>query len=184
MFCLRCGYNDVGKTYKMDIYKIDVTGPDPFKKGYGIIVLYNQKHPYAFRLPSSLQSEIRRLFNNGFYKFDNKFILKPRTYSSILFLILEQIAKENQTHDTDFDLHLCNDFDGHQNDIAHLLKNMCLNNLIFKEFSIDNYHFRKHPKKSMIQQLALQVGKGDFTGINKVKIDSSRLHSLISKKKK
>ena len=167
----------------MDIYKIDITGDDLLSKGYGVIVLFNNEHPYAYKFSSSLQAEIRNYFNKKLYGFENKKILKPRAYSAILGLLLRQISKENQTETKNFDLHICNDFDGHQNDIIHLLKENATKMFIFGDITSDNYHFRKHSKKSKIQQLAIQVSRGNWTGINKVKIDRKEFHSLVAKKK-
>lgn len=167
----------------MDLYKIDVTGDDIFNKGYGIIVLYNNKQVYGYKFSSEMQSEIRNNFKGGCYGFSNSKIIKPRVYCAVLSLILKQVSEENQTHDEEFDLHLCNDFDGHQHDIIQFLKDITKNMLIFKDISTDNYHFTKHPKKSKIQKFSLQLSKGDWTEINKVKIDERELHKLIAKKK-
>lgn len=165
----------------MDVYKIDVTGDDILSKGYGVIVLYNSRYCYAYKFSSSLQSKICNYYKVGEYGITKR-ILKPRLYCAVLSKILHQISKEKVTHDEDFQLQICNDFDGHQNDIIQILKEHTKDLLVFGDITVDNYVFTRHPKKSKIQQLALTLGRGGWENISRVRIDESELHNLIAKR--
>lgn len=167
----------------MDLYEIDVTGDDLLKKGYGIIVLYNNKYAYGYRLPSDLQKNIRKYHNEGRYGLKTTKILKPRAYCAILINILIKISTEHQTETSQFKLNICNDFDGHKSDIIQILRNETKIKMIFEEITADNYSFVKHPKKSKIQKYALRLYRGESDNLTKLKIDKEKIHDIIAKPK-
>ncbi|MFT4343351.1 MAG: hypothetical protein ACMXYE_01240 [Candidatus Woesearchaeota archaeon] len=101
----------------MDNYKIDVTGDDILSKNAGIVIVYNNKFVYGFKFNSHLQNTIRNNFQKNLYCFSNKKILKPRIYCAVVTLILKKIQIDHYTDPTSFQLNICNDFDGHSNDI-------------------------------------------------------------------
>lgn len=166
----------------MDLYQIDVTGDDLLDKGYGIIVLYNKKYAYAYRFSSEIQAEIRNNFNSDNYGITKK-MLKPRAYSCVVYLILKRIHREHSLMETsDFHMEICDDFWNHENDIIQMLRDLTVRNLIFEDINKDNYTFTKHNKRSKIQTLAIQLGRGEWIGISKVDINKDDLHNLIAKK--
>jgi len=167
----------------MDIYNIDVTGDDLFAKNFGIIVVYNNSHVYAFKFASDLQKRIRGLFNNYEFGFENKHILKPRIYCAILTLILKHIGITNKTNKNDFLLNMCNDFDGHNNDIVALLKENLSSENVFLKFDSNNYYFVRHHKKSLIQESAQKVYRGNWKNITKINLNEKEIFNLIAKPK-
>ena len=167
----------------MDNYKIDITGDDLLSKNAGLIVVYNNELVYAYKLSSDLQTTIRNNFTNGNYCFENKKLLKPRVYCAILTSIIKKIAQENATDLKNFQMNICNDMDGHSQNIIDILKQHFKDLMLFEQFTGDNYSFVKHPKKSLIQQSALKVYRGNWQGIIKVKLEIDELHNLIAKPK-
>lgn len=167
----------------MDIYNIDVTGDDLFAKNSGIIVVYNNTKVYAFKFSSNLQKNIRGLFNNFEFGFNNKKILKPRIYCAILTLILREIVFKNKSNRIDYLLNMCNDFDGHNNDIIAILKENFITYNLFTKFDSNNYYFVRHHKKSLIQESSEKVYRGIWDGINKVNLNEKDIFNLIAKPK-
>ena len=167
----------------IDIYKIDVTGFDILSKRYAIMVLYNKKYAYAYKFSAQLQSKIKELCKQGAYGIKKTRYVKPRIYSTVVYLILKQIYQDHPTNQEDFEIHFCNDFDGHQGYIVDRIRELTVKNNIFLDISVDNYSFRKHPKNSSIQQLGLRLSKGDWTDIHKALITDSEIHNLLVRKR-
>lgn len=167
----------------MDTYNIDVTGDDLFAKNSGIIVVYNNSKVYAYKFSSDIQKHIRDLFNKNQFGFTNKHILKPRIYCAVLTLILKYISAYNRTNKKDYILNMCNDFDGHGNDIIAILKENLIIEKIFLQLTSDNYLFVRHPKKSLIQVSAENVYRGIWDNITKIIINEKELFNLIAKPK-
>ena len=90
----------------MDIYKIDVTGKDILSENFGIIILYNNKHAYAYKFSSAIQSEITENYRNGSFGYNINRQVKPRLYTSVVYLILKQISNENQNETKNYELHI------------------------------------------------------------------------------
>ena len=167
----------------MDIYKVDVTGADIFANNYGVVILYNNKYPYAYKFDPSLQKKIRKLASKGEYGVAYDRRIKPRLYCSIVFLLFKQISQEHQVHDSDFEIHFCNDFDGYQNVIIERLCHLTKTNFIFKDIHIDNYSFRRHSKSSKIQKYCLALSRNEYSGLSIINLDENDIHNLIAKKK-
>lgn len=168
----------------MDVYNVDVTGDDLLAKNSGIIVVYNNSKVYAYKFSSNLQKSIRDLFNQNEFGFNNKKILKPRICCAVLTLILKYISIKNKIDKNGYLLNLCKDLDGHTNDIIALLKENLIGENIFFELTSDNYFFVRHPKKSLIQESAQNVFRGNWDNITKVAISEKELFNLIAKPKK
>lgn len=167
----------------MDNYKIDVTGDDILSKKAGIVIVYNNQYVYGFLIPSKLQKNIREKFNKRVYGFENKKILKPRAYCAILTLMIKQIYLEQTTDSFNFQLDICNDFDGHGQNIINILRENLVNYNVFKDITVDNCLFVRHPKKSLVQKSAEKISKNEWEGIIKTSLNIGEIHTLITKKK-
>ena len=167
----------------MDNYKIDVTGNDLLSKGAGIIVVFNNERVYAFRFDSQTQKDIRDNFQEGNYCFTNKHLLKPRVYCAVLAGILLAIAEENITETRRFQLDICRDLYGQEQNIINILRQHVKHLHLFEDITADHYLFVRHPKKSLVQKSAQKIWNNDWEGIERVKIIDDDLHNLIAKPK-
>lgn len=165
----------------MDNYKVDVTGHDLLKSNSAIIVVYNNKYIYAYQLNEKIRCKILEFFRTKKYGFNNHKILKPKVYAAILSLIIKQILIEQNAYTDDYHFDLCNDLDGHSQDIIQYLKNNFTNLNLLNDFNCNKYLFVRHPKKSLVQQSGLNIKNGNWDEIIKIKFEENLLHNLIAK---
>ncbi len=131
-----------------------------------------------------MQHEIRTFSNEKRYGVSNDNNFKPRVYTVVLSYILKEIAKTVKTNKSDFKLCICNDFDGHQAGIIELLNEKCVvKEKIFNDLDKSKYLFQRHAKNSKIQQISLQLHRGNWMGIIQINISKSEVHNLIAKNK-
>lgn len=161
-----------------DIICIDVSGKDILDPHFSICVVLNDKHRYGYRFEQIIQDKLKSGYNSGAYNLKQKknyINLKIRLYSAIVCLLLEYILS-SQNISLDCIIFMCNDFDGHFNDIRQFL----LSNLS-QPWLTGNIRLHRHSKSSVIQLTAKALSKGVKAGIILPEISLKSIIKLIIK---
>lgn len=137
-------------------FEIDVSGEDILDKDYVICVANKENLIKGFKMSSSLVKTLNSKFGQGIYNRYNKSLkgksnFKIRLYSIIIYLIFKSIKVKEP-----FNLILCRDFDGKENDIKSNL------NYFLKELlglKIKNIRFTRLEQDSNAHQYAYLMKK-------------------------
>lgn len=161
-----------------NILCIDVSGKDILDSNFAICLTVNDKCCFGYRLEKQVQDVLKRGYISGRYNLEakkNYINLKIRLYSAIVSLLLEYAASKLQLDD--YLILMCNDFDGHFNDIIQFLQSKTRLRDIAR-----NTILHRHSHNSLIQTAAKSLAKGRTAEIIKVDIKLDELEMLIRKK--
>jgi hypothetical protein len=161
-----------------NILCIDVSGKDILDSNFAICLTVNDRYCYGYRLEKQVQAILKRGYGSGKYNLEikkNYINLKIRLYSAIVSLLLKYVSSRFQLED--YLILMCNDFDGHFNDILQFLQSKT--NL---RDIVRNTVLHRHSHDSLIQTAAKALAKGKTAGIIKLDINLGELEALIRKK--
>lgn len=125
-------------------FEIDVSGSDILEKNYTICVADNNSIIKGFKFSKELCSILSSKYGQGLYKKykksqQGKVTFKLRLYSIAIYYIFKSLNIK------EFDLKICKDYDGKENDIKSNLKflledrlNLKINEVIFTKLEKDS----------------------------------------------
>lgn len=161
-----------------NILCIDVSGKDILDSNFAICLTVNDKSCFGYRLEKQVQDILKKGYISGRYNLEakkNYINLKIRMYSAIVSLLLEYAASKIKLDD--YLILMCNDFDGHFNDIIQFLQSKTRLRDIAR-----NTVLHRHSHDSLIQTAVKSLAKGKTAGIIKLDINVNELEALIRKK--
>lgn len=135
----------------VDVFEVDKSGDDVLTINYSIVLIKNDKIPYGYRIPSSIQKELINDFKEGLLGIKNKINFKVRFHTKIIILLLKEAIKGRKPNNP-CKILICNDLDGHFHEIRDMivknLKNQMPN---LKKENITQAYFNKD---SLINKVA------------------------------
>jgi len=113
------------------LLRIDKFGGDIFEKDYSTVLTLNKEQVYGVNIPKKIKDSLVSEFKKGHLKIDhssdkkkkNRFRL--RFHTAIIIKIIERVVYDLGKVE-DLAIEICNDFDGHFNEI----KDMIFKNII------------------------------------------------------
>ena len=108
----------------VNIVQIDKSGRDVFEKDYSIVVVVNNNNVYGVNISQEIKDIVLRDFRRGDLGIfgqserSSKIRLRVRFHTVVIILILREIVKR---HGSNFNIQICNDFDGHFHEIKYTL---------------------------------------------------------------
>lgn len=157
---------------------IDVSGKDILNTRYAIAIVLDDKYCYGYRFEEKVQRKIRANYISGAYNlpFKKNYInLKIRLYSAIVARLLKEVINKHKIKE--FIILMCNDFDGHFNDIIQYLES----NTNIPDIK-EKTHLHRHCKDSLIQISVKALSKGEKRGICIIGLKLKEIEELIKKK--
>jgi hypothetical protein len=121
----------------VNIFQIDKSGRDLFEKDYSIVLILNKEKVYGVNISQEIKDKLLSQFRSGKLNLDghsekkrkNRFRL--RFHTSIVIKLLEKAMCDFKI-EKNFNIQICNDFDGH----FHEIKDMIFKNISKKYSSL------------------------------------------------
>ena len=112
------------------LFQIDKSGSDVFEKDYSLVLVLNKKDIYGVNIPQKIKDNLVYLFKAGGLKINHrsekhrKNRFRIRFHTAVIIKLIEKAIYDLGAVDS-VNIELCNDIDGHFNEI----KDMIFNNI-------------------------------------------------------
>jgi len=110
------------------LFEVDKSGCEIFEKDYSIAIVKNKEVVYGINVPQNIRDILLHLFNSRQIKMNStnsrkeKLRFKIRTHVSLIIYLIREAIKEMGYVDK-IRIEICNDIDGHFNEIKDMIYN-------------------------------------------------------------
>lgn len=162
------------------LFEIDISGQDILNEDFAVAIA-DKNLIYGYKIKGSLVNRIIQDYNSGKYRYKGKKNFKIRFYSLIIYCLFKRIIKDKpKVKKEKIQLAICNDFDGHENDIKSNLILFLKEKLKLK---INDFKFCKLPKDSIADRYAYLFRKDTRHRLpNSININLKEIEKFLIKK--
>jgi hypothetical protein len=165
------------------LLEIDISGQDILNEDFAVAIA-NKNLIYGYKIKGNLVNRIIQDYNSGKYRYKGKKgkkNFKIRFYSLIIYCLFKNIIRDKpKIKKEKIQLAICNDFDGHENDIKSNLTLLLKDKL---KLEIDSFKFGKLPQDSIADRYAYLFRKDTRRQLpNSIKIILKEIEKFLIKK--
>ncbi len=153
----------------IDLFEIDKSGYDVMERDYAIVVVKNNKLVYGYKINQKCRDDLVRELNQGHLGINDtkgkidRLRFKIRLHTAIIILLMKEAVKKREILN-DCKILICNDIDGHFQEIKEML---------FYHIKVDipnlekiNIIKSKFPKESLVNVSAKAFRERDTSKTN------------------